>query len=150
MRFVVSLMAAVLLASACGQGPTQAQASPTPEKFGTATLTETNCDYAMPNVLPLRLVSFTLVNKTRYTGHFGLVKIDNDHTFQNLVDFWNSPRGKVEPAPFTALITEQAVATNGSQELVATIKDKATYALHCGYKDENENLTGFWHELKAS
>ena len=148
MRVVLLLSVIALLASACGQTSTQSLASPTPERFGTATLTETNCDFAMPSALPMHPVSFGLVNKTKFTGHFGLLNINDDHTFQNLVDFWNGHGGLV-PAPFATLITEQAVPANGSMELVATVSARGTYAFHCGFHDQDDKVTGFWHELKA-
>ena len=152
MRFVVGKIA--IVAAACGQTATQTgvsptpQASPTPQEVGTATLTETECDFAMPDRLPTTLLSFNLVTQTKFTGHFGLIRIDDEHTYKDLVDLWYSSSGQVAPS-FGALVAEQAVPPNSSGRLVATITLKGTYAFHCGYKDESGKVTGFFHELKA-
>src|SRR5690242_16188094 len=151
MKFALSLTAVVLLAAGCGtQASTQAAASPTSAKFGTATLSETGCEFTMPTALPIRVVSFTLVNTTRFTGHFGLTKIDDGHTFQDLVDFWSGPGGKETPASFATLVAEQPVAPNSSMSLAAEVKAAGTYAFHCGYRDQDDNVTGFWYELTAA
>src|SRR6267143_3684450 len=148
MRFVVGMIA--IVAAACGQTATQTgvsptpQASPTPQEVGTATLTETECDFAMPDRLPTTLRSFNLVTQTKFTGHFGLVRIDDEHTYKDLVDLWYSSSGQVAPS-FGALVAEQAVPPNSSGRLVATITLKGTFAFHCGYKDESGKVTGFFH-----
>jgi len=102
----------------------------------------------MPDRLPTTLLSFNLVTRTKFTGHFGLIRIDDEHTYKDLVDFWYSSGGQLAPS-FSALVAEQAVPPNSSGRLVATIMLKGTYAFHCGYKDESGKVTGFFHELKA-
>jgi hypothetical protein len=152
---VVSMIAIAILAAACGQTASQTtvsptpQASPTPQEVGTATLTETRCDFAMPDRLPTTLLSFNVVTRTQYTGHFGLIRIDDEHTYKDLVDAWYGSGGLVAPS-FSALVAEKAVPSNSSDRLVATITVKGTYALHCGYKDESGKVMGFFHELKAA
>lgn len=154
MRFVVGMIAIATLAAACGQTATETavsptpQASPTPQEVGTATLTQTSCDFAMADRLPMTLLSFTVVTRTSFTGHFGLIHIEDGHTYKELVDSWYSSGGQVAPS-FGALVAEQAVPPNSSDRLVATITLKGTYAFHCGYKDETGKVTGFYHELKA-
>jgi len=150
MKVALSLLVIAMVAS-CGQSSAsspQVQASPTPERFGTATLSETACSFEMPDNLPLHEVSFSLVTRTRYTGHFGLIRIDNEHTYRELVDFWYGHNGLVAPS-FSALVAETAVPPNSSGQLVATVSLKATYAFHCGYNDDSGKVTGFFHELRA-
>jgi hypothetical protein len=155
MRFVVGMIAIAMVSAACGETATQAgvsptpQASPTPQEVGTATLTATACDFAMPDRLPTTSLSFNLVTRTEYTGHFGLIHIDDGHTYKELVDLWYASGGQVAPS-FGALVAEQAVPPNSSGRLVATITLKGTYAFNCGYKDETGKVTGFYHELNAS
>ena len=97
MRFVVGMIASALLAVACGQTATQTgvsptpQASPAPQEVGTATLTETECDFAMPDRLPTTLLSFNLVTRTNFTGHFGLIHIDDQHTTRSWSTFGIAP-----------------------------------------------------------
>ena len=102
----------------------------------------------MPDRLPTASLSFSLVTRTKYTGHFGLIRIDDQHTFKELVDAWYGSNGQVAPS-FGALIGEQAVPPNSSGRLDATITLKGAYAFHCGYKDESGKVTGFFHELRA-
>ena len=153
MRFVVGMIAMAMVAAACGETATQAgvsptpQASPTPQEVGTATLTETGCDFAMPDRLPTTLLSFNVVARTKFTGHFGLIRIDDQHTYKEMVDSWYGSGGQAPS--FGVLVAEQAVPPNSSGRLVATITLNGTYAFHCGYKDENGKVTGFFHELKA-
>jgi len=154
MRFVLRIFAIATLVAACGQTATQTgvsptpQASPTPNEVGTATLTETECDFAMPDRLPTTLLGFSLVTRTKYTGHFGLIRIDDEHSYKDLVDSWYGSGGQVAPS-FGALVAEKAVPPNSSGRLVATITLKGTYAFHCGYQDESGKVTGFFHELRA-
>lgn len=155
MRFVLRLIAMATLAAACGQTATQTGVSPTTQvspalqEVGTATLTETECDFAMPDRVPTRLLGFSLVTQTKYTGHFGLIPIVDEHTYKDLVDSWYASSGQVAPT-FGALVAETSVPPNSSGRLVATIKLKGTYAFHCGYRNESGNVTGFFHELRAT
>jgi hypothetical protein len=154
MRFAVRMIAIAMFATACSQTATRTaisptpQASPTPQEVGTATLTETACDFAMPDRIPATLLGFSLVARTKYTGHFGLIRIDDAHTYKELVDLWYGSGGQVAPS-FSALVAEQAVPPNSSGRLVATITLKGAYAFHCGYTDESGKVTGFFHELRA-
>ena len=147
------VLAAFAMVAACGEtsaSPSQAAASPTAERFGTATLTETACNVEMPNNLPLRTVSFSLVNKSKYVGHFIFLIIEDGRTFKDLVDYWNSPMGQEQRPSFVTEIAAADVSTNSSDQMVATVVRAGTYAIHCGYLDRATNkVTGFWHVLKT-
>jgi|SRR5690242_8160890 len=152
MKVALNLLLIAMVA-ACGQpssGPSPAQATPTPEKFGTATLSETACSFEMPDNLPLRAVSISLVNKSKYTGHFSLVHIHDGHTFKDVVDYWNSPLGPVQHPSFITEIRQVDVPADGTREAVATVMQKGSYALSCVYADETNQVTGFFHELKTA
>jgi hypothetical protein len=152
MKLALILFAIAILATACGQtsaGPTQAQATASPEKVGTATLSATGCDVEMLNQLPLHEVTVSLANKTKYTGHFSFVKIHDNHTFKDLIDHWNSPLGPVEHPSFITEIRQADVLADASREVVVPFALKGSYALGCVYVDETNKPTGFFHELKA-
>jgi hypothetical protein len=152
MRAAKSLIMVAVLAMACGQsaGQTQTQASSTPQNVGGATLSETGCNFEISNHLPLHLVSFTLVNKTKYSGRFLFSNINHGSTFQDLIDYWNGPMGRVERPGFVTEIGNVDVPANGSGEMVVPITLPGTYAFSCGYADENAKVTGFFLELNAS
>ena len=151
MRFALRMIAIAMFVAACGQSQSSVSpaphTSPTPHEVGTATLTETGCDFAMPDSIPMTVLSFGLVARTKYTAHFSVIRVDDGHTFKEMVDYWYAHLGM--EARFGTLIAEKAVRPNDSDKLVATITLKGTYAFHCGYKDENGTVTGFFHELNA-
>ena len=149
---VAQLLFVIAIAAACGQAtesPSPAQATPTPEKFGIATLLETACTFEMPDSLPVHAVTISLVNKTKYTGHFSFVHIHDGYTFMDLIDYWNSPMGQVQHPSFITEIRQADVLANGSRDLVMPVELKGTYAMSCVYADETNKVTGFFHELKA-
>jgi hypothetical protein len=151
MKVALNLLMIAVVA-ACGQtsaSPSPAQATPSPEKFGVATLSETKCSFEMPDSLPLHEVSFSLVNKTKYTGRFIFSNIHDGHTFKDLIDYWNSPMGQVERPSFITEIGLTDVPTNTSSEMVAPVAVAGTYAFNCGYLGETGTVTGFFHELRA-
>lgn len=150
-RRLFTMLVVVAVAAACGSETAEStHSSPTPQVFGTATLSETGCAFAMPDNLPLREVKFTLVNKTAYAGRFILGYIHDGHTFKDLIDYWNGPSGQGGEPDFTSEIRFVDVRTSGSGEMVATIVVAGTYAFHCGYFDPAiGKVRGFWHELKA-
>jgi hypothetical protein len=141
-----------ILAAACGQTaarPVQTQASPLPEKVGTATLSETGCNLETANQLPLHEVTFSLVNKTTYTGHFAFAKIQDGYTIKDVIDYWNSPTGKIVHPSFITQVRQADVVANGTREVVVPLVLKGSYALGCVYADETNNVMGFFQELKA-
>jgi hypothetical protein len=149
---VAQLLFVIAIAAACGQttaSPSSAQATPTPEKFGIVTLSETACSFEMPDSLPVHAVSISLVNKTKYTGHFSFVHIHDGYTFKDLIDYWNSPVGQVQHPSFITEIRQADVLADGTRELVTPVELKGTYAMSCVYADETNKVTGFFHELKA-
>lgn len=152
MKLALNLVAIAILATACGQTPpnrTQAQATPAPEEVGTATLSEAGCNFDMPDQLSLHEVKFSLVNKTKYTGHFSFIKIHDGYTFKDLIDYWNSPMGQVQHPSFITEIRQADVLADGTRDVVAPVVLKGTYTLSCVYADETNKVTGFFHELKA-
>jgi hypothetical protein len=142
----------IAIVVACGQtsaSPSPTHASPTPEKVGTATLSETGCTFEMPNQIPLHEVRFSLVNKTKYTGHFSLVHIHDGYSFKDVIDYWNSPMGQVRHPSFITEILQADVLADGTREVVAPVVVKGAYAMSCVYADQTNKVTGFFHELKA-
>ena len=145
------LLTLVVIVAACGsETAVGTQSSPTPQVFGSATLSDTDCAFAMPDKMPLGEVRFTLVNKTAYTGRFILGNIHQGYTFKDLIDYWNGPMGQVEAPSFMSELRLVDVSTNSSGEMVAAVAVAGTYAFQCGYLDPgNGKVKGFWHELKA-
>jgi hypothetical protein len=146
-RFALTLLAVVVVA--CGEPTPSAGAlpaqSPTPERIGTATLSETACDFAMPDSLPLRIVEFSVINNTGHTGRFILVYIENGHTYKDLIDYWNGPMGQVERPNFITEIALVDVPTKSAGEMVTSIVQQGSYAFNCGYMNDAGKVTGFWH-----
>ena len=85
MRPAPILLAIALMVAACGETSNQVHASPTPELFGTATLSDTRCDFAMPQQVPKGVLKFRVVNHASFDGRFMLVRIHDGHTFQELI-----------------------------------------------------------------
>ena len=152
MRSAMNLVVVVMLAVACGQGSagqTKTATSPTPQSVGTATLSETGCSFELPYHLPLHLISFTLVNKAKSSGRFLFSNIHDGSTFQDLLDYWNGPTGRLQRPGFVTEIGNVDVPSNSSGEMVVLVALAGTYAFSCGYADESGKVTGFFHELKA-
>lgn len=152
MRVALSLMAVAILEVACSSGstpPGPAQ-SPTLTIFGSATLSAIACNFEMPSQLPLQVVRFKLVNQTKYTGRFILSGIDEGHTFQELLDYWNGPLGQVRAPTFVSELELIDVPAGKADVMVASVSLAGTYAFHCGYRDPDAGkVIGFFHELKA-
>ncbi|HSS60743.1 MAG TPA: hypothetical protein VLK30_04715 [Candidatus Limnocylindrales bacterium] len=146
-------MAAVTLAVGCGSEsgqPGQAQLTPTPTIFGSATLSANACNFAMPGQLPLQVVRFKLVNQTQFTGRFILSNIHDGHTFQELLDYWNGPLGQVQAPTFGSELKSIDVQAGKTDVMTASISLAGTYAFHCGYfSPDAGKVIGFFHELKA-
>ena len=146
------VVVAIALAS-CDSTPAAggaSAASPSPHIFGTATLSATACDLVTPDHMPLELLTFRLVNNTLKTpGRFFLARIAPDHSFQDVVDWWNGPMGQVKAPSFLSEIALVDVAAGKTDEMVADISTVATYAFHCGYVNDAGTVTGFWHQLVA-
>ena len=153
MRLAVYTLAIVILCAACEQQASTtpvARPSPSPAAFGTATLSETACNIHMPTQLPMGVVRFTLVNQTKYSGHFILGNIHKGHTFQELLDYWNGPMGQVQQPAFASEVESTDVSAGKSDEMVAVVSVPGVYAFHCGYlSPDTGNVIGFWHELRA-
>jgi hypothetical protein len=153
MKVGLSLLAAVILAVACGSGPAQpgqAQSTPTQTIFGSAALSATACDFEMAGRLPLQVVRFKLVNQTKYTGRFILSNIHEGHMFQELLDYWNGPQGQVEAPKFASELALVDVPPGKSDAMIVSVSQAGTYAFHCGYFDPDAGkVIGFFHELKA-
>lgn len=154
MRLAVFTLAIVIFCSACEQQASTvpaARPSPSPAVFGTATLSEKACNVDMPFQLPMGVVRFTLVNQTKYSGHFMLGNIHAGHTFQELLDYWNGPMGQVQQPTFASEVEFMDVSAGKSDEMVALVSVPGVYAFHCGYlSPDTGKVIGFWHELKAS
>jgi|GEM_PF-2627502 len=153
MRVALSLMAVVIVAIACGSEstqPGQVQSTSTLTIIGSATLSETACNFAMPSELPLQVVRFKLVNQTKYTGRFILSNIHEGHTFQELLDYWNGPQGQVQAPTFGSELELIDVLANKTDVMIASVSLVGTYAFHCGYfSPDAGKVIGFFHELKA-
>ena len=151
LRSMLPVIAMVLVA--CEQAPSTAVVSPSPaaaaKTFGMATLSAEACNFAMPDVMPVELVKFHLVNSTTKTGRFILGQILPGHTFQELLDYWNGPNGQLGPPNFTSEVALQDVSAGGSDDMPASIPAEGTYAFHCGYVNDSGTVTAFWHELHA-
>ena len=105
----------------------------------------------MPDQLPKgAMVSFTLINKTKYLGRFIFSYIEEGHTFQDLLDYWNGPMGQVERPSFITEIGLWNVNTGGRSQIAAPVVLSGTYAFHCGYPDDTGKVIGFFHELRAA
>lgn len=150
MKLSVLLILVATMAACGSETVVGTQSSPTPQVFGSATLSDTVCAFAMPDNMPLGEVRFTLVNKTAYTGRFILGSIHQGYTFKDLIDYWNGPMGQVEAPSFMSELRLADVSSNSSREMVATVAVAGTYAFHCGYLDPaSGKVKGFWHELEA-
>lgn len=153
MKLVLSVMAVVILAAACGSGstqPGQAKSSSTETVVGSATLSATACNFEMAGRLPLQVVRFELDNQTKYTGRFILSNIYEGHTFQELLDYWNGPQGQVEAPAFASELALVDVPPGKTDVMIVSVSVAGTYAFHCGYfSPEAGKVIGFFHELKA-
>ncbi len=148
-----ALVAIAVATVGCGQPVTTARSSPSPSAssgpIGKATLSDTACNVAVPDVLPVGVVSFTVVNTTTHQGRFFLVLIGEGHTFKDLVDWWNGPSGQVGPPAWLSDAGAIDVPAGKSGELLVAISQEGTYAFHCGYVNGSDKVTAFWHELHA-
>jgi hypothetical protein len=149
---LVFLLIVFATAFSCGEPASQAPSPSTrssPENIGTATLSETSCDFAMSDRLPMHDVRFALVNQTGYIGHYIFLVIHEGHVFQDLIDGWNSGVLKQGAPSWITEIRDADVPAKGTGEIVAPVAAKGIYAFHCGYADQTGKVTGFWHELHA-
>ncbi len=153
MRLAAILLTVVALGGGCdeaGSTPVAATPSSTQKEFGTATLSETACAFAMPDKMPLEVVRFKIVNNTKYTGRYILGHIHDGHTFNELLDYWNGPMGQVKEADFATQIEFADVSAGGSDVMLASVTAPGVYAFHCGYYSPDAGkVIGFWHELRA-
>ena len=146
---VLVLVLAVAMA-ACGTTQQPAASVSSSPVVITATLSATACDVVAPDHMSLSRVSFHLVNNTKVTGRFILGWVMPGHTFQDLVDWWNSPDGQTGPPDFTTEIGLLDVGSGNSRDMAVSIIHAGTYAFHCGYVNDKGTVTAFWHELKAA
>ncbi len=147
-------LAAIAVATVgCGQPVTTASSSPSPSAssgpIGKATLSDTACNVAIPDLLPLGVVSFTVVNTTAHQGRFFLVLIGEGHTFKDVVDWWSGPSGQVGPPAWVTDMGSIDVPAGKSDEMLVAIRHEGGYAFHCGYVNDSGKVTAFWHELHA-
>ena len=140
---VIGLLALPLVAVSCGgQATNEAATSPAPEVIGTATLSETGCEFAAPDRLPLHPVTIELVNNTRYSpGRFILVRVRPGHTFQDLVDYVQS--GQQGTPDFITEVSLVDVPSSGSRQMTTQMFAAGVYALHCGYPNDAGKVVGF-------
>ena len=140
---VIGFLALPLIAVSCGgQANNEAATSPAPEVIGTATLSETACELAAPERLPLHPVTIELVNNTRYSpGRFILVRIRPGHTFQDLVDYVQS--GQQGAPDFITEVSLVDVPSSGSGQMTTETLTAGLYAVHCGYPNDAGKVVGF-------
>jgi hypothetical protein len=149
MHAALGLLGIALVVTGCGERSTKAAASsPTapssPETIGTATLAETGCQVDVPDHLPLRPVTFKLVNNTRYSpGRFILIDIHPGHTYQDLVNYEKS--GQAGAPDFISEVSLVDVSSKSSGQMVTRIPHAGVYAFDCGYPDDAGRVVGFTH-----
>lgn len=147
MRLALMWLAMAVLLAACGETSNQGQASPTPTLFGTATLSDSGCDFAMPQQVPVGVLKFKIVNHSSFTGRFMLVQIHDGHKVAELVNPDNAmPAQKPDWVTDIGIID---VSTGQSDVLTTSVHERGTYAFHCGYADASGKVTAFWNELHA-
>ncbi len=147
MRLGLILLAMALLVAACGDTSNQAHASPSPGVFGTATLSDTGCDFAMPQQVPIGVQMFKVVNHATFDGRFMLVRIHDGHTFQELIYPDNAlPPQKPDWVTDVGLID---VAKGHSDLFTTSIPDKGTYGFPCGYSGRTGKVTALGKDPPA-
>jgi len=139
------MLSAVVAITACGEGTSSVANSPTSSAaFGTATLFDDRCDFAMPDRLPIEVVTIKLVNSSHHTGRFILAELMGGHTVQDVIDY----KGEGRPEWATDLAVSDVLASK-SGEITSAIPESGTYVMHCGWADETGFVHAFWHQLRA-
>ena len=149
----VALVAIVVATVGCEQVATTTSTSPSPAAssapIGIATLSDTACNVAIPDVLPVDVMSFTVVNATAHRGRFLLLLIGEGRTFKDIVDWSSGPSGQVGPPAWVSQLGSIDVPAGKSDEMQVAISLEGLYAFHCGYVNDSGTVTAFWHELHA-
>jgi hypothetical protein len=145
MRIAMIVLSAVVAITACGEGTSSvANSTPSSGAFGTATLFDDRCDFAMPDKLPIEVVTIKLVNSSQHTGRFILAELMGGHTVQDVIDY----KGGGRPDWATDLAVVDVLASK-SGEITSGIPESGTYLMHCGWADATGFVHAFWHQLRA-
>jgi hypothetical protein len=144
------------LLAACGQRQTAGSSSPSPSLGPTTvsvTLTDSGCRYEGPSQVHAGQLVAHLLNQTKNTFFLGLGRIEEGHTFQDLVEWTDRDRDReirgqpsVGPPRWMAGISN-AQADSGHEEDLKASVGKGLYGFGCGRLDLTQSTSkelGVW------